>query len=65
MVFYSTNPFGDERADFRIGQLSALTANLKKGKNQKSFSPYDFMPFIKKPEKSKQALIDSIKRTFT
>lgn len=43
MAYYSTEPFGDLRADYRTGILASLVANLMIGKNQKPAEPIDFV----------------------
>lgn len=40
-------PFGEERADLRMGILAATIANVNRGKKGKSYKPTDFMPFYK------------------
>jgi len=41
-AFAQLEPFGDERADFRIGQLTAIVANAMLTKGTKPFSWSDF-----------------------
>lgn len=43
--YYGEEPFGEWRADFRIGQLAALVANMFSDtkKRGKPFSPLDFV----------------------
>jgi len=52
MALYSIEPFGDHRADMRMGITTALIANIKRNETVKPdpFLPSDFMPFMKKPE---------------
>jgi len=46
MAFDSLEPFGDERADLRIAQLSALVANAWSGEGDRPLGVLDFMPFL-------------------
>ena len=41
-AFCELEPFGDMRADFRVGQLTAVVANALKPKNAKPFRWTDF-----------------------
>lgn len=66
-AFYAVDPFGDERADLRIAQLTALTANAHSDpkKRRKAYEAWDFMPFSEKPkpvrvEQSPQAVVASV-----
>lgn len=36
-------PFGERRADIRAGIIASVIANVNRGKNQKAFTPEDFM----------------------
>ena len=42
-AYYSTEPFGDLRADFRTGILAAIVQNLFLGKTDKPSEPIDFV----------------------
>lgn len=46
MAFYSLEPFGEYKADWRIGQLCALMANLFRAKKKDGsiYKTADFMP---------------------
>jgi len=50
--YYTVEPFGEEREDYRIGTLIALTANINRDPKSKPdpFTPYDFMPYMRRPE---------------
>lgn len=50
MAYDRVEPFGDERADLRIGVLSSLTANIHRDKKKRSeaYSPLDFMPVVRR-----------------
>lgn len=49
-AFYGLHPFGEDRADLRMGILASLTANINRDKKRKAFAPQDFMPFCAAPE---------------
>ena len=51
-VFHSLFPFGDERADWRMGTVAAVIANVHRGKNSEPAKPSDFM--LKPPETQAQ-----------
>lgn len=37
-------PFGEERADLRMGILASTIANVNKSRKRKAYRPQDFMP---------------------
>lgn len=45
-LYAKAEPFGEERADFRMAQLCALTANLQRDPKQRpeAWTVQDFMP---------------------
>ena len=45
-------PFGEKRADYRAGMVASVMANAWKGKDQKAFTPEDFMPEYDKPQQA-------------
>ena len=45
-------PFGEKRADARAGMVASVMANAWKGKDQKAFTPEDFMPEYDKPQQA-------------
>jgi len=46
-------PFGELRADLRIGELAALTANIHaRQKGRRSYRPEEFMPYLEKALRS-------------
>ncbi len=49
-AYYQIEPFGEERADLRMGVLASTFANVNRGKHQKPFSPDDFMPKFDRTE---------------
>ena len=55
-AYYEIEPFGEERADFRVAQLCALTINASpfRDKRAKLARPMDFMPFVEKPKPRRQ-----------
>jgi len=44
MVYAEWEPFGEERADLRMGILAAVTANGGRKKGQRAFKASDFIP---------------------
>ncbi|HQZ40677.1 MAG TPA: DUF4035 domain-containing protein [Vicinamibacterales bacterium] len=62
MAFYTLEPFGDSRADLRMGVLAALTANIARDEKRRS-KPYevdDFMPKFDRQEKEAQPWQDQL-----
>jgi hypothetical protein len=45
IAFYKFNPWGEERDDLRIGNLTALTANIHRRKGAREFKASDFILF--------------------
>jgi hypothetical protein len=45
-AYFSIEPFGEERADLRMGILASLIANVHRDRKKKfePFTPADFMP---------------------
>lgn len=43
VAYFESEPFGEERADLRMAQLCALTANVHRGRGHKAYRPKDFM----------------------
>jgi len=43
-----------ERGDFHAGVVAATIANVNRGKDQKAFTPLDFMPGKKKAQQKKR-----------
>ena len=61
MAYYEVNPFGSVRDDLQAGIVASTIANVNRGKNDKSFTPSDFMPYMDKPQQSEgdmQAVMD-------
>jgi hypothetical protein len=44
LEYWRLEPFGEERADHRAGIISAVIANVNRGKHSPAFRPADFMP---------------------
>lgn len=65
MAYYRVSPFGDERADLRMGILASLLANVYRKKGVKAFAPRDFMPFVEKARDNAQALSRRLRAAFT
>ena len=63
MAYYELNPFGSVRDDLQAGIVASTVANVNRGKNDKSFTPSDFMPYMEKPQQSEgdmQAVMDAL-----
>ena len=63
MAYYEVNPFGSVRDDLQAGIVASTIANVNRGKNDKSFTPSDFMPYMDKPQQSEgdmQAVMDAL-----
>jgi len=63
MAYYELNPFGTVRDDLQAGIVASTIANVNRGKNDKSFTPSDFMPYMEKPQQSEgdmQAVMDAL-----
>jgi hypothetical protein len=68
MVYAQAEPFGEERADLRMGILAALTFNINRDPEKtEAAQPEDFMPkFGKEPEVlSKEDAIAALDAAFT
>jgi Protein of unknown function (DUF4035) len=72
-AYYILDPWGPERADLAAGIITAMIANVNRGKDSKPVSPADVMPKygqigdrMPEPEQMKQQLLatfgDKIKR---
>jgi hypothetical protein len=57
MAFHELDPWGEGRADLRMGIQAALTANINRDSKKKPepFSPEDFMPFVKRRKENPAA----------
>lgn len=47
-------PWGEERADFRMGILASIFANIHRRRSQRAFRPQDFMPRYGVPRPERQ-----------
>jgi len=58
LAYDRIDPFGEGRADVRIGVLSALIANIHRNpkKRAEPYSAVDFMPFLQRERKIGEAL---------
>uniref|UniRef100_A0A6M3LDF0 Minor tail T domain-containing protein n=1 Tax=viral metagenome TaxID=1070528 RepID=A0A6M3LDF0_9ZZZZ len=52
LAYWSVEPWGEERADFRSGMLAAALSNRWRGKGERAAKPQDFMPFTDEPEQT-------------
>ena len=50
-IYFSLEPWGEERQDMKFGQLCALIANAVTGKKGRTFKPEDFLLKTKADEK--------------
>jgi len=48
LAFAASQPFGDERADLRMGISTAAIVNSWLDRKKRPYKPSDFMPFTKK-----------------
>lgn len=44
MAYARLEPFGEDRADLRMGIIASTIANTSRGKGQKAYKPQDFIP---------------------
>lgn len=68
--YYNTEPFGEERADLRMGILASTLVNIQMPKNSRRTKPADFMPVFTERKKRRrqtwqemQALVKLITET--
>jgi hypothetical protein len=55
-MFYTIDPFGDQRADLRAGIVAATMSNRWRGKNENPQQPSDFMPFKEQREQTPEEI---------
>lgn len=48
MAFARLEPFGDLRADLRVGIVASTLANIHRKKGRRAFNAEDFMPYLKR-----------------
>lgn len=61
MIYYSIEPFPEERADLRAGIIASTLANVHRSKNGKVFKPEDFIPeYIEKKKESPESLVNKM-----
>jgi len=58
MAYYSIEPFGEWREDYRAALICSVLANIHAGSRSKKFSPKDFMPEFGKVQEDKQLISD-------
>lgn len=58
MAYYSIEPFGIDREDFRMGQVCSVIANVNRDPKQKPqpYTPDNFIP-MSKEQKRKQTAV--------
>ena len=61
---YATSPWGEERADWRAGIITATLANINRPKGKSAYKPSDFMPDYEKSvrEVGRQPMHEQIQR---
>lgn len=67
MVYYTIEPFGEERADLRAGIISSTVANVNRGKGGRTYKPQEFMPKFDKPKQTWQEqlkVVELLNKTF-
>jgi hypothetical protein len=55
MAYSRLEPWGEERADLRMGIVASVIANSNRGKNQKPFHASDFIPSFEPVNEEEQA----------
>lgn len=64
MAFYELEPWGEVRADWRVGNVAALLRNIHRSEDERTFSPQDFMwkdPEPEDPRPGWQRLLDKVR----
>ena len=49
MAYYTLEPFGSQRDDYRAGLIAATTANCAGAGKKKALQPTDFIPIYTQP----------------
>lgn len=62
MAYHTLDPFGEERADLRIGVLCCLIANLFRRRGGRRWKPDDFMPKFGKERTSQEDMLQKVKQ---
>lgn len=47
--YFESDPWGEERADFRAGLIASTIANVHRRPNSRPYVPADFMPSLQSP----------------
>ena len=55
MIFYSLRPFGEDRMDFRMGQICSTVAAPFTPKGHPPMTPADFIPEMQKEQTAQDA----------
>lgn len=53
-AYDTIDPFGEQRADWRLAQLTSIVASLMRDKSQRAYKPADFMWKDKSPRQTLQ-----------
>lgn len=64
MAYYGVEPWGEERADLRMGILASTMANLWSSKTSRPSKPKDFMPDFGAHEKQSVAVMQHRLRVY-
>lgn len=68
LAYYRVEPFGEERADLRIAQLTAVTANAHRKKSAKPFKIQDFLLKFKRQRRKQWqeilSMVESMNKAF-
>ena len=63
IAYYRLEPFGEERADIRMGIMAALTANCHRSRG-KAFVPGDFVPEFDAPPRKNSRDMETLFKCF-
>jgi len=61
MAYFQLEPFGEGRADLRMGILASLVSNMFTKKGSKRYTPKDFMPEFDKPKVDWREMLQKVK----
>jgi len=57
---YNLEPWGEFRADYRMGIQMASIYNMFRGKDSKPLNAMDFMPFVERPEPTPEDILRKV-----
>lgn len=63
LAYFTVEPFGDARADWRAAMQASVVANVNRRQASRQFQPRDFMPRFDQPNKAKspEAMLEVMK----